>query len=137
MRDIMTDLASKPKIHRLPLLPEAPRENAGFADSALFMRSLWGFAAVSVLILGFIVYQHYDEKSSEDSFTSKAAQDVQGTIATNANGDVMYLANEQGTIIGQFAKIPPDDKDKMQSGVVATTTNNKNNRDLLSIISKY
>lgn len=130
----MTELVSKPKIHRLPALPA---QTGGLAslENAAILRSLWAFGAVGMLVLSFSFYQHYATESPSDA-QIKALAAMAPAAAPDLSGSSIYIKGSEGTIVGQMAKIPPE-REKMTDLKNAIDVNKGTGQDLLAIISKY
>lgn len=129
--------ASRPKVHRLPPKPGlSPTHSAmmtvlGYGKAAKLLFTFASLATLSAL-LG-LAARDISWLGREQAPVVERA-DI--AAASGASGSTIVLKSQEGTIIGQMAKMPPQIQGTVAIGAVSAVDNSQG-QELLSIINRY
>ena len=135
------EIAPRPKINRLPLLPAREcSENEKVSDNYIIRQSVYSFGAVALLILFFIGYQYRIGLSEvalipPDDGRLMSLVDSSGDVIKTDNLE-LYFKDSNGMMVGQMVKIASE-SEKTTPNQTVNNNDPATGRDLLVIVSKH
>jgi hypothetical protein len=129
---------SRPKIHRLPGLPQEPRPSRLVNTVLSYGNTVKLAFTVSsvVLVLIFLVLfasRFFPAALTQDIVATASA----GTVTASPLEKTIVLRNENQVIIGQMARISSPIAPSSEVSTMSSDVDKRKGRELLSIINQY